>query len=123
MPINHGRESPEHCEGKRALGCLLSHRKFFVLFEHRLADVVAFRQTHGRRRIICGEHELTNRNVRRNVQRDFANGCNAIVILVPNESARASVRRLLRREFPRHIWTCVGIVTHDACRRQVGAPP
>jgi len=124
MPINRGRERQLHLAGKRMLGLLLSSRKFLALFEHKLADVVAFRLGRGGgRRIVCGEHELTNRNVRRNVQRNFFNGCSAMVILVPEERARTAIRRLLRREFPRHIWTRVGILTHDTCCRQMAKMP
>ena len=117
MNIHRAHESSQHPEGKGDLGRLLSRRQFLVLYEHKLADVVAFRAVQGSMRVLCGEHELTRRNMRRNVERNFANGCAAMVMLVPDESARAAARRLLRREFPRSVWTRIGILTHDSCRR------
>ena len=119
MSIYRAHESSQHPEGKRNLGRLLARRQFLILYEHKLADVVAFRAGNGTLRVLCGEHDLTHRNMRRNVERNFANGCAAMIMLVPNESARAAARRLLRREFPRAIWTRIGILTHDACRRQL----
>ena len=123
MAIKRGRESALHRAGKLALGRLLASRGFLVLFEHLLADVVAFRRAHSGLRTVCGEHDTTIRNVRSNVRRDFANGCRSLVILVSNESARAAVRRLLRREFPRDIQTRIGVITYDACYRQLGKLP
>lgn len=117
MNIHRAHENPLHPEGKGDLGRLLSRRQFLVLYEHKLADVVAFRAVQGSLRVLCGEHELTRRNMRRNVQRNFANGCAAMVMLVPDESACAAARRLLRREFPRSVWTRIGILTHASCRR------
>jgi hypothetical protein len=117
MNIYRAHESSQHPEGKWNLGRLLSHRRFLVLYEHMLADVVAFRASEGVLRVVCAEHELTRRNMRRNVERNFANGCAAMVMLVPDESARAAARRLLRREFSRSVWIRIGILTHDICQR------
>jgi len=119
MNIYRARESSKHPEGKQDLGRLLSRRRFLVLYEHKLADLVAFRAAAVALRILCGEHDLTRRNMRRNVARNFANGCTAMIILVPNEPARAAARRLLQREFPRSIWTRIGILTHAACRNRL----
>ncbi len=119
MPIRHARESSMHREGKQLLGLLLSSRQYHVLFEHRLSDVVAFKRSANQIRVVCGEHELTNRNVHRNVRRNIGNRCDAIVILVPSNHARASVRRLLQRTFPREVWNRIGIVTHEACCRRL----
>lgn len=123
MPINHARESALHRDGKLALGRLLSIRGFLILFEHLLADLVAVRRGIDGLRILCGEHDTTIRNVGNNVRRDFARGCNSLVILVPDESARAAVRRLLRRDFSRHIQTRIGVLTYDTCRRQLEKLP
>jgi hypothetical protein len=115
MPLTHAKESLPHIRGKQDLGRLLSRREFLVLYEHMLADVVAFRRAKQGLHIVCGQHDRRTHTVRRNVQRDFANGCHAMVILVPNKSARAAARRLLRREFPRSVWTRVGIITYATC--------
>ena len=123
MAIKRGRESALHRAGKLALGRLLTTRGFLVLFEHLLADLVAFRRAHSELRIVCGEHETTLRNVRNNVRRDFAKGCSALVILVPDASSRAAVRRLLRREFSHDIQSRIGVITYDACYRQLGKLP
>lgn len=118
-----GRESALHRAGKLGLGRLLASRGFLVLFEHLLADMVAFRCAHSELRIVCGEHDTTLRNVRNNVHRDFAKGCSALVILVPDASSRAAVRRLLRREFSHDIQCRIGVITYDACYRQLGKLP
>ena len=117
MNFYRAHESPQHPEGKQDLGWLLSRRRFLILYEHMLADLVAFRPSKGKMRVLCGEHQLTRRNMRRNVERNFANGCDAMVMLVPDESARAAARRFLCRNFPRSVWTRIGILTHDTCRR------
>jgi hypothetical protein len=85
--------------------------------------VVAFRPADRGLRTVCGEHETTLRNVRSNVRRDFAKGCRALVILVPDEPSRAAVRRLLRREFPRALQSRIGVITYGACSRQSGQLP
>ena len=123
MGIKRGRESARHRTGKLALGRLLASRGFLVLFEHLLADLVAFRRVHRELRIVCGEHETTLRNVRNNVRRDFAKGCSALVILVPEASSRAAVRRLLRREFSPNVQSRIGVITYDACYRRLGKLP
>ena len=119
MSIYRAHESSQHPKGKWELGQLLSLRQFLVLYEHMLSDVVAFRVVCAILRVVCGEHDLTRRNLRRNVERNFANGCTAMIILVPDASAQAAARRLLRREFPRGVWTRIGILTHDNCRRKL----
>lgn len=116
MRIRRAHESPQHPRGKLALGQLLARREFLVLFEHHLADLVAFRIRSDKLRILCGEYELTRRNLCRNVRRNFANGCHGMVLLVPSESG-AAARCLLRREFARCVWTRIGIITYENCQR------
>jgi hypothetical protein len=115
MRIRRAHESPQHPQGKRALGQLLARREFLVLFEHQLADLVAFRIKDGKLRVLCGEHELTRRNLCRNVRRNFANGCHGMILLVPTGADEAA-RGLLRREFARSIWARIGIITHEKCQ-------
>jgi hypothetical protein len=122
MPLHRARENSTHPRGKADLGRLVSRRGFLVLYEHKLADVVAFRSAMGGVRIVCGEHDQRVYTVSPNVQRNFRNGCHAMVILVPDEYVRATVRRRLCRDFPRSIWTRVGIVTHEICQQQLARP-
>lgn len=119
MNIHRAHESIRHADGKIELGRLLTERRFYVLYEHKLADVVAFRPAAGRMRILCAEHELTRRNVCRNVRRNFGNGCTAMLMLVPDEAARVATRRFLQFVFPRRLWSRIGILTHAGCRQQL----
>ncbi|MCX6896632.1 MAG: hypothetical protein NTZ16_14300 [Verrucomicrobia bacterium] len=119
MNIHRAHESIRHADGKIELGWLLTQHRFYVLYEHKLADVVAFRATGRRMRILCGEHELTRRNVCRNVRRNFGNGCTAMIMLVPDEPARVATRRFLQFVFPRRLWSRISILTHAGCRQQL----
>ena len=117
--INRASEKKLHLQGKLALALLFSSRRFMVLFERRLADLVAFRRTSTGMRVVCGEHDTTVRTVARNVRRDFANGCNSLVILVQQETQRAAIRRLISREFSDRIQHRTGIITYEDCDRQL----
>ena len=119
MPIYRGHESVLHRSGKLALAQLLASRGFLALCEHLCSDVVAFRPAQGRKRMVCGEHDTHLKTIGSNVRRDFARGCSSLVILVPDDPSRAAARRLLRREFPREIQCRIGVLTYDACRRQL----
>lgn len=122
MHLHRARENSTHPRGKADLGRLLSRCGFLVLYEHKLADVVAFRPAQGGVRIVCGEHDQRVYTVSPNVQRNFRNGCHAMVVLVPDESVRAAVRRRLCRDFRRGIWNRVGIITHEICQQQLARP-
>lgn len=121
--IIRGRESRLHRAGKVALGLLLATHGFLVLFEVMLADLLAFCPSGNVVRCVCGQHDLRIHTVRPNVRRDFANGCASCIILVPDDAARAAVRRRLRQDFPRVVWTRVGILTHADCCRQLLKQP
>lgn len=118
-----GRESHLHRAGKVALGLLVAARGFLVLFEVMLADLLVFRRSGNSVRCVCGQHDLRVHTVRPNVRRDFDNGCASCIILVPDDGARAAVRRRLRQDFPRVVWTRVGILTHAECCRQLLKQP
>lgn len=106
---------PKHRVGKRTLAAVLTRREFQVLYEHHFSDVVGYRLRHGQLRIICGEHDLHPRTVLPNVNRNFRNGADGMVILAPDERMRAAFRRKLKRYLPRSIWTRVGIITLATC--------
>lgn len=119
MPLHRAHESSAHARGKEDLGRLLSRRNFLVLYEHKYSDVVAFRPSANGIWIVCGEHDQRVYTAPANVRRGFRNGCHSMVILVPDEVVRAAVRRRLQWEFPRSIYTRIGILTYESCHRQL----
>ena len=121
--VGRGHESLLHRAGKVALGLLLATRGFLVLFEVMLADLLAFRRSRNAVRCVCGQHDRRTHTVSPNVRRDFANGCASCILLVPDDAARAAVRRKLHQEFPRVVWSRVGILTHAECCRQLLKQP
>jgi hypothetical protein len=121
--VGHGRESMLHRAGKVALGLLFAIRGFLVLFEVMLTDVLGFRRSGNAVRCVCGEHDLRTHTIAPNVRRDFANGCASCVILVPDEASRMAARQRLHRDFPRSVWTRIGILTHAECCRQLSKQP
>jgi hypothetical protein len=115
--MGRGNETTDHLNGKSALAVLWEQRGHQCLFEEGLSDVVAIRVAGGKKRIICNEYERSTRNLARNVWRDFFRGCDALLILVPDEKLQAAARRKLNRDFPRSIWTKVSIVTASTVKR------
>ena len=103
-------ETPDHIAGKRLLADFWQARGYRSMYEEGRADVVAFRIRDGRGRIVASEYERTSKNLVRNVRRDLAGGCCAVLVAVPNAKIQSAIRRKLQREFPRHIWTKVSVV-------------
>lgn len=113
--MRRGPEKPETLFGKKNLAALFTRRGFKTLFEHRFADVLAYRVKDRKLRIVAGESDTEIKTSVPNVLRDIRNGADAIVIHTPSEALRAAIRRKLKRDLPRAIWTRVGIITKAGC--------
>jgi len=103
-------ETPDHIVGKQRLAAFWHARRYRCLFEECRADVVALRVANGRVRIVASEYERTSKNLVRNVCRNLAGGCGAVLVAVPNETLQSAIRRKLQRELPRQLWTKVSVV-------------
>jgi len=110
--VKRGRESSEHRLMKRLIARVFTLLGWLVLFEKSYSDVIAFKCTNVTGlRLVCAEAENTLRNVIRNANRNFANGCDAVLILVPNDDLLAAVRRKVNKDLSRTQWSKVGITT------------
>lgn len=95
--MKRGHETLNHVRGKALLAELLKSQGYWILVEHKCSDVVAVKNIQGRLRMVCAEHELSPRNTISNIQRNFRQGCDAIIILVASEKLRLAIRNKLRR--------------------------
>lgn len=82
-PINRARQSDQHLALKEKVGAALTRRGFEVLYEHNLADVVAYHLDRGI--VIVVEVELSARNLASNLTRNLASGFRHIFIVAPGE--------------------------------------
>ncbi len=111
--INRGHESPLHRALKQETSNLLPRLGFqFVLCEYLCADIVAM----GYGGVLAVEVELSVRNVLRNLERDFANGCNLALVVCADLQTLRAVARKLDRELPAQLRDRVGLVSIETLR-------
>lgn len=111
---------------KRLIDRLFTLLGWFVCFERKLTDLLAWRLlSNGRIDSLGIEAERSTRNLIPNLSRDFSNGCHRVLVVTPDERLRVAVRRKLQRELPREMWTKVSVVTMHSLHRaleQYGNP-
>src|SRR5690348_10236409 len=112
---NRGHETAEHrglkCE---VLNFLRNLGYGTVLYEHQCCDVVAVQP---RSATILGvEIERSDRNVLKNLSRDFTYGCAQVLIVCPDFKILGAVARKLSRALPPELWIRTGLATISALR-------
>jgi hypothetical protein len=116
-PLNtyHGYETDEHRALKREVLQFLWHWGYgAVLCEHQNCDVVAV-QPHSAS-ILGVEIERSNRNVLKNLSRDFSRGCEHVLIVCPDFKTLGEVARKLSRALPPEFSAKTALVTISALR-------
>ena len=78
-----GNETSCHFDMKERVSRILKSEGFVVLTEHKGADVVAYELEEGK--AICLEMERSFKNLKRNWKRNSANGCEAHIVVAPDE--------------------------------------
>ncbi len=94
LNLHRGHETAQHRAWKAlAVARLLAAGCLPVLAEHGGSDVVAQHQGWA----VAFEFERSLRNVRRNLERDLAQGCHRVVVVCAHARLAAQVGALLRR--------------------------
>lgn len=115
-PLNYrrGNETEDHLSLKReVMAFLLAQGHDLTLCEHRQCDIVALRSGSG---VVCIEIERSERNVLKNVLRDFSSGAAAVVIICPNLKIISAVARRLSRSLPQEFWKRTAVATISTLR-------
>jgi hypothetical protein len=85
---------------------------WLVLFEKLYSDVISIKCTNdGGLKLDGSEAETSLRNMIRNVNRNFANGCDSVLILVPTNDLLVAARRKVNKELSPQQRSRVGITT------------
>ena len=82
MNAHRGHESQVHREAKQQIAALFKAPDWTVFFEQHNADIVMLHNFSGT--IIAIEAECSPRNVLRNIQRNFEQGCHATATISIN---------------------------------------
>ena len=116
---NRGHESELHRTLKRTVRDLLPHLGFHsAVCEHLCCDIVAM--SFGG--VLAVEVELSPRNVLKNLQRDFAQGCDFALIICPDLQTLGEVARKLARELPSEFRDRTGIADVATMQRVLSKP-
>jgi hypothetical protein len=110
IQVNRGNECEDHLALKRMAGDFMVRCGFdTVLYEHLCCDVVGSKSIGSSRRTVGTEIERSSRNLLRNLNRDFAQGCDFVLIVCPTFQSIGEISRKLARELPLPLHPKVGI--------------
>ncbi len=113
--FSRGHETPEHRVLKPEVAALLRDMGFDpVLCEHEHCDVVAVRSNG--KGVLGVEIERSKRNLLRNLTRNFARGCDDVLVVCPNFASAAEASRALARHLPACQQGKVALATISALR-------
>jgi hypothetical protein len=112
LNFHRGHETEEHRADKLRTGVNLRRGGFeIVLYEERGSDVFASTGFGVSRRRLCVEIENSCKHVLPNLEKDFARGCDAVLILCPNFQVLGAVARRLSKYLPAEFREKVGLAT------------
>jgi hypothetical protein len=101
MNRRRGYESSWHLEAKIEVGDFFDARGWHTFYEQQNTDVVIRHYTTGF--IAAIEVEASPKNVTRNIERDIANGCNAVAVLSLNIGYLGQIlNKIMASETARH---------------------
>lgn len=95
MNPRRGHESMLHLEAKTVIAGMFAGPRWSVFLEQRDTDVLLM---HIRTRLLMAvEIESSPRNVRRNIERDVSNGCDAVAVVTLNPRHHRQIENRARR--------------------------
>lgn len=90
--MRRGNETKEHLELKRTVGQMLFKKGLMVMYELLDTDILAIKVETGL--IIGVEIERTTRNVKRNLERNFKNGADQVLVVIARKNLRVDTEKI-----------------------------
>jgi hypothetical protein len=101
--VQRGHETAEHRTSKLEIIASLRGCGYDpVICEHEYCDIVAVRTVNSARQTLAVEMERSPRNVLRNIERNFAHGCDVVLIVCPDVRILTEVTRKIAHHAPHH---------------------
>ncbi len=112
MNPRRGHESTIHLEAKTAIGQLFNAPNWSVFYEQRNADILVM---HNATRFVAAiEVESSPRNVLRNLDRNFAYGCQAVAVISLTERYLAQITVKVLGHIATHPDKRIKVFLHNA---------